>query len=123
LAPHILELREGNSGIGPHVDNLVASGDVIAAMCLISPAVMMFKRVSETPTDEAKGAVGDEQKDGKESYFTALLPAGCLYYQRGEVRYKFTHSIPLNPEEHVFKGEKVVRGRRISIMVRSPVRI
>ncbi|KAJ3062104.1 Alpha-ketoglutarate-dependent dioxygenase alkB 7, mitochondrial [Podochytrium sp. JEL0797] len=101
LPPHILELREGNSGIGAHVDHVEAFGDVIAGVCLGSDAVMRFESV-EDPT----------------SHFEALLPKGCLYFQRGYVRYAFSHAIPLAPEEHVFKGVPVVRGRRVSLMIR-----
>ncbi|KAJ3413058.1 hypothetical protein HDV05_008579 [Chytridiales sp. JEL 0842] len=105
LAPHILELRDGNSGIGPHVDHLQAMGDTIAGLCLISDAVMIFRHVKL-----------------KDIYFSVLLPKGCWYMQRGKVRYEFTHEIPIKEEEHFFKGSKVERGRRISVLIRNPVR-
>ncbi|KAI8620980.1 hypothetical protein BC830DRAFT_1096585 [Chytriomyces sp. MP71] len=101
LPPHVLELRDGNSGIGHHVDHKTAFGETIAGLCLISPAVMKFRSV-EDPAAE----------------FSVLLPPRCFYFQRGSVRYKFSHAIPLNPDEHEFKGDKVVRRQRVSIMIR-----
>ncbi|KAJ3333374.1 Alpha-ketoglutarate-dependent dioxygenase alkB 7, mitochondrial [Blyttiomyces sp. JEL0837] len=101
ISPHILELREGDSGIGAHVDNVQASGDIVAGLCLLSPAVMIFRHTQN-----------------QDSYFSALLPPGCMYFQRGAARFNFTHEIPISPDQHVFKGEPIRRGRRISIMIR-----
>ncbi|KAI9344617.1 hypothetical protein BDR26DRAFT_857289 [Obelidium mucronatum] len=101
LPPHILELRTGDSGIGAHVDHKEAFGDVIAGVCLASDAVMKFVHVGDSS-----------------SHFSALLPRRCLYFQRGFVRHDFTHEIPLDPNEHVFRGRPIERTRRISLMIR-----
>ncbi|KAJ3285801.1 hypothetical protein HDU79_007061 [Rhizoclosmatium sp. JEL0117] len=67
LPPHILELRESDSGIGPHVDHTSAFGSVIAGLCLGSDAVMRFTGV----LPENKG-----------HQFSVLLPKGALLKSR-----------------------------------------
>ncbi|KAJ3265381.1 Alpha-ketoglutarate-dependent dioxygenase alkB 7, mitochondrial [Chytriomyces hyalinus] len=101
LSPHVLDLRDGNSGIGAHVDHKSAFGDVIAGLCLISPAVMRFRHIEEPA-----------------AVFDVLLPPGCMYIQTGSVRHMFTHEIPISPLEHSFNGKVIERKQRISIMVR-----
>ncbi|KAJ3090831.1 Alpha-ketoglutarate-dependent dioxygenase alkB 7, mitochondrial [Quaeritorhiza haematococci] len=105
ISPHILELREGNSGIGPHVDNVKASGNIVAGLCLISPAIIIFRR-----------------KDNPQQYIRALLPERSLYLQRNALRYSFTHEIPEDRSLHSFRGKEVLRGRRISIMFRDEMK-
>ncbi|KAJ3213106.1 hypothetical protein HK099_007570 [Clydaea vesicula] len=65
LAPHLLDLAEDGE-IMAHVDNLKASGSLIAGVCLKSDAVMILRRVSDPLND----------------YVTLFLPKGCLYIQR-----------------------------------------
>ncbi len=66
MAPHLLELEGGEaSGIGPHVDYVESCGPMIAGLCLLSPAVMVFRNVKE-PSDT----------------FPLLLEPGSLYLQR-----------------------------------------
>ncbi|KAJ1569125.1 Alpha-ketoglutarate-dependent dioxygenase alkB 7, mitochondrial, partial [Cladochytrium tenue] len=101
LDPHLLELRDGNSGIGAHVDNLQASGQVIAGMCLLSPAVLVFRHAQQ-----------------RDSAFSVLAEPGTLYMQRGRLRYEFTHEIPMRPEDHVFNGRPVARSRRVVVLLR-----
>ncbi|KAJ3125049.1 2,5-diamino-6-(ribosylamino)-4(3H)-pyrimidinone 5'-phosphate reductase [Physocladia obscura] len=105
LPPHILELRaptfQTPSGIGPHVDHLGAFGAKIAGVCLGSDAVMRFA-----------------QKDDPSRSFSALLPNRCLYFQCGSVRFNYTHEIPVDPAQHVFKNVFIERGRRISVLIR-----
>lgn len=62
--PHILELRDGNSGIGAHVDHIQAFGSVIGCLSLISPAVLVFRH-----------------KDTKEQVFRALVDPTDFYIQ------------------------------------------
>ncbi|KAJ3395045.1 Alpha-ketoglutarate-dependent dioxygenase alkB 7, mitochondrial [Entophlyctis sp. JEL0112] len=102
LPPHILELRDpadGKSGIGAHVDHLTAFGSTIVGVCLSSDAVMQFTH-----------------KDYPSIGFSVLLPRGCLYYQRDSVRYNYSHEIPFDDANHVFKGKHIPRSRRVSIM-------
>ncbi len=104
VAPHILELEAGRGGIKPHVDHLDASGEVVAGLCLGSDAVMEL--IHE----------GDPEKQ-----FRVLLPKGCFYFQRDTVRYHYKHGIPIELEDHQFKGKVIPKDRRISIMLRVSV--
>ncbi|TPX69442.1 hypothetical protein SpCBS45565_g02467 [Spizellomyces sp. 'palustris'] len=101
LDPHILDLGEGGE-IRAHVDNVQASGTIITGLCLLSPAVIIFRQVKD-PTQ----------------YFSALLEPGSLYIQRDALRFDYTHEIPDDPTLRKFKGDPIPRGRRISIMMRN----
>ncbi|KAF9408897.1 Alpha-ketoglutarate-dependent dioxygenase alkB 7, mitochondrial, partial [Podila epigama] len=100
VAPHILELEAGKGGIKPHVDHLEASGEVVAGLCLGSAAVMEL--VHEQ----------DPQK-----IFYVLLPKGCFYFQ--SVRYQYKHGIPIEQNDHHFKGTVYPKDKRISILLRN----
>lgn len=106
MAPHLLDLcdpLDGDSRIDAHVDNLGASGDMIAGVCLESDAVMILRNVND-PSMMVR----------------ALLPRNCLYFQRMSVRYEWTHEIPpASSPEHVFDGRKIGRKRRIAILLRN----
>ncbi|KAJ3114455.1 Alpha-ketoglutarate-dependent dioxygenase alkB 7, mitochondrial [Phlyctochytrium bullatum] len=107
LPPHVLELRDKDSRIGAHVDNLEASGHIVAGLCLLSPAVAIFRHTSNPSTH----------------FFKAHLPARCLYYQNDAVRYDFTHEIPAQDDpDHSFKGAHVDRARRLCILLRDELR-
>ncbi|KAI9207064.1 uncharacterized protein BJ171DRAFT_495563 [Polychytrium aggregatum] len=101
MDPHLLELRDGNSGIGAHVDHLTASGRIVAGICLLTPAVMIFRR-----------------RDTPSKHFKTLLMPGCLYFQRDSVRYNYTHEIPIDGAEHTFHGKEIERHRRIVVLMR-----
>ncbi|KAG0251709.1 Alpha-ketoglutarate-dependent dioxygenase alkB 7, mitochondrial [Actinomortierella ambigua] len=102
VAPHILELEAGRGGIKPHVDHLDASGEVVAGLCLGSTAVMEL--IHEA--DPSK-------------FFRVLLPKGCFYFQRDSVRYHYKHGIPIELEDHSFRGKVFPKDRRISILLRN----
>ncbi|KAF9388981.1 Alpha-ketoglutarate-dependent dioxygenase alkB 7, mitochondrial [Podila verticillata] len=102
VAPHILELEAGKGGIKPHVDHLEASGQVVAGICLGSTAVMELIH----------------DKDPSKS-FRVLLPKGCFYFQRDSVRYQYKHGIPIELEDHQFKGTVYPKEKRISVMLRN----
>ncbi|KAI8816077.1 uncharacterized protein EV422DRAFT_572138 [Fimicolochytrium jonesii] len=104
LDPHILELAE-NGEIRAHVDNVEASGSIVTGLCLLSPAVMIFRKVSDSSTS-----------------FTALMEPGTLYVQRDALRYDYTHEIPVDGQLRMFRGSPVPRGRRISIMMRDALK-
>ncbi|KAF9115999.1 hypothetical protein BGX27_005436 [Mortierella sp. AM989] len=104
VAPHILELESGKGGIKPHVDHLDASGEVVAGLCLGSTAVMELIH----------------QNDPKKQ-FRVLLPKGCFYFQRDSVRYHYKHGIPIQTDDHHFKGYVIPKEKRISIMLRNAI--
>ncbi|KAF9171491.1 hypothetical protein BGX20_007457 [Mortierella sp. AD010] len=104
VAPHILELESGKGGIKPHVDHLDASGEVVAGLCLGSTAVMELIH-----------------QDDPKKQFRVLLPKGCFYFQRDSVRYNFKHGIPIQTEDHNFKGTVIPKEKRISIMLRNTI--
>lgn len=64
MPPHVLDLKDGESCIGPHVDHKQASGHVISAISLISPCVLIFRHVES----------GQVHK--------VLVPPNSLYAQR-----------------------------------------
>ncbi|KAG0330629.1 Alpha-ketoglutarate-dependent dioxygenase alkB 7, mitochondrial [Podila horticola] len=102
VAPHILELEAGKGGIKPHVDHLEASGQVVAGLCLSSTAVMELIHDNDPSRS-----------------FRVLLPKGCFYFQRDSVRYQYKHGIPIELEDHQFKGTVYPKEKRISIMLRN----
>jgi alkylated DNA repair dioxygenase AlkB len=78
------------------VDAVSSVGDVVCGLSLLSPCVMTF-------------ASDDES-------FRLLLRPGSVYIMAGESRFRFTHAIA--HAEQMFGGQPVVRGRRISVMLR-----
>ncbi|RHZ29610.1 hypothetical protein DYB37_011514 [Aphanomyces astaci] len=94
---HVIDLAEAGY-IKPHVDSIKFSGQVVAGLNLLSPAVMRFQEEH-----------GDNRID-------LLLPRRSFYCMRGGVRYRYTHEI-LPGVQH-FQGQPVERTRRISIMIR-----
>ncbi|KAI8343386.1 hypothetical protein BC941DRAFT_411220 [Chlamydoabsidia padenii] len=100
LSPHILDLcRTGE--IRGHVDNLEASGSVVAGLCLKSPAKMIL-----------------EHQDDPTCQVEIFLPARCFYIQRDSVRYQFKHAIA-GPDNSIWDGKKFDKHDRISLMFRN----
>ncbi|XP_015124670.1 alpha-ketoglutarate-dependent dioxygenase alkB homolog 7, mitochondrial [Diachasma alloeum] len=98
---HVLDLApEGR--IKPHVDSVRFCGDVIAGISLLTDCIMRLT------------LVGNE-KDYREDF---LLPRRSLYIMSGVARQKYNHEV-LGPEESMYQGEKIIKGRRISIICRS----
>lgn len=52
-----------------------------------------------------------------ERWVKILLPQRSIYVMSGTARYDFTHAI-LSENESFFRGEKIPRERRISVMFR-----
>ncbi|XP_065213644.1 alpha-ketoglutarate-dependent dioxygenase alkB homolog 7, mitochondrial [Planococcus citri] len=99
---HVLDLHESGY-IKPHVDSVKFCGNTIAGISLLSDSIMRL--------------IMEENKSIK---LDVLLPRRSLYIMRDDVRFKFTHEI-LKKDESVFKGMKIDRGRRISIICRNEV--
>ncbi|XP_072420571.1 alpha-ketoglutarate-dependent dioxygenase alkB homolog 7, mitochondrial isoform X1 [Chiloscyllium punctatum] len=97
---HVLDL-EKTGFIKAHVDSVKFCGDTIAGLCLLSGCVMRL--LSE---------------DSDVDQVDLLLQRHTAYILRGEARYRFSHQI-LPDEQSFFGGEKVPRGRRISIICRN----
>ncbi|XP_029014120.1 alpha-ketoglutarate-dependent dioxygenase alkB homolog 7, mitochondrial isoform X1 [Betta splendens] len=76
-------------------------GSTIAGLCLLSDSIMRLVK-----------------EDCSKEWLDLLLPRRSLYVLRDEARYKFTHEI-LKDEESVFKGQKVPRQRRVSVICRN----
>lgn len=115
IAPHILDLRDGNSGINAHIDYLDASGGIISGLSLLSPAVMIFKFKEKY----AKARYVSQNLSDDQRSFKVLIPSNSLYIQWDELRYEFTHEIPNSESiEHSIDGQFVKRGRRVAIILR-----
>ncbi|XP_040047831.2 alpha-ketoglutarate-dependent dioxygenase alkB homolog 7, mitochondrial [Gasterosteus aculeatus] len=97
---HVLDLDK-TGYIKPHIDSVKFCGSTIAGLSLLSDSIMRL--VKEDSTDE---------------WMDLLLPRRSLYILRDQARYNFTHQI-LKDEESVFKGRKVPRLRRISVICRN----
>ncbi|CEL55311.1 Alpha-ketoglutarate-dependent dioxygenase alkB homolog 7 OS=Mus musculus GN=Alkbh7 PE=2 SV=1 [Rhizoctonia solani AG-1 IB] len=99
IQTHILHLAS-TGVILPHIDNIEASGSVIAGVSLGDTRVLRL----------TQSTVGSESLS-----FDVLLESGSVYIQRDDVRYKWKHEIPNTADFH---GLKVGGGQRISIMLR-----
>lgn len=97
---HVLDL-DGKGRIKPHVDSIRFCGDTIAGISLLSTAVMRL--------------VNEKQK---ECHADMLVKRRSLYIMRRRARYDFTHEI-LDGDHSVFKGQPVLRERRISVICRN----
>jgi hypothetical protein len=99
--PHVLDLRDHDSGIGKHVDSLTF-GSVICGISLISPCVMIFR--------DSKSDIEKER---------VLIPPLSFYVQWDDFRYACSHEIPMtNDTDHSIDGKFIERKRRVSIMFR-----
>lgn len=66
-------------------------------------------------TDSVMRLVNEKNKT---LYADVLLKRRSLYIMTGSARYDYTHEV-LKNEESIFKGEKILKGRRISVMCRN----
>ncbi|CAH1118084.1 unnamed protein product [Phaedon cochleariae] len=97
---HILDL-EKNGYIKPHIDAVRFCGDTIAGLSLLSDSVMRL--------------VHDKNKT---LYADILIKRRSLYIMKDSARFDYTHEI-LNNENSIFKGERVLKERRISVICRN----
>ncbi|XP_064386959.1 alpha-ketoglutarate-dependent dioxygenase alkB homolog 7, mitochondrial-like [Halichondria panicea] len=97
---HVLDLAE-DGHIKPHVDSVKFCGEVICGISLLSDSVMQL-----------------QHEEYPDRWIHALLSRFSLYIMRGVIRYKYTHAIPTN-ENSVFKGERITKQRRVSVISRT----
>ncbi|XP_076230512.1 alpha-ketoglutarate-dependent dioxygenase alkB homolog 7, mitochondrial [Nomia melanderi] len=97
---HILDLA-AEGWIKPHVDSIRFCGEIIAGLSLLSDSVMRLTMVGY-------------EKTHKDDF---LLPQRSLYIMSGTARYNYNHEI-LKNEESYFKGQRIQKNRRISIICR-----
>ncbi|XP_050299536.1 alpha-ketoglutarate-dependent dioxygenase alkB homolog 7, mitochondrial isoform X2 [Anthonomus grandis grandis] len=97
---HILDLDK-NGWIKPHIDAVRFCGDTIAGLSLLTDSIMRL--------------VHDKNKDW---YAHIYLKRRSLYIMKGTARFDYTHEI-LSNEHSVFKGNKVFKDRRISVICRN----
>ncbi|KAF8604513.1 hypothetical protein BDV93DRAFT_507461 [Ceratobasidium sp. AG-I] len=96
---HVLHLASSGL-ILPHVDNVEASGSVIAGVSLGDTRVLRMSR---------------DLEEGGDATFDVLLESGSVYVQRDDVRYSWKHEIPNTAQ---FQGSTVGGGQRMSVMLR-----
>nr|CAI5862590.1 unnamed protein product [Callosobruchus analis] len=97
---HILDLDK-KGYIKPHIDAVRFCGDTIAGLSLLTDSIMRL--------------VHDRQK---QLYADILLKRRSLYIMKGTARFDYTHEI-LSNEHSVFKGESILKDRRISVICRN----
>ncbi|KAF8666696.1 GTP binding [Rhizoctonia solani] len=108
IQTHVLHLAS-TGAILPHVDNIEASGSVIAGVSLGNTRVL---RLTQSTTDSI------------EASFDVLLESGSVYIQRSfgftgcrdNIRYKWKHEIPNVTD---FRDRRIGGGQRISVMLRA----
>ncbi len=127
LPPHIIDLAP-DGFIGPHVDSIKFSGQIIAGVSLMSTRVMRLKYSLKDATYEPK-CLGENPE-----IIDIELPPRSLYILAGSFRFNYTHEILLNSmigENNVLKKENAAEihvlkesessinsMRRISVMFR-----
>ncbi|KAF8317384.1 hypothetical protein DL93DRAFT_2077013 [Clavulina sp. PMI_390] len=121
IQTHLLHLSS-TGAIGPHVDNIGASGSIIMGVSLGSPRILrLVRRPSGSPVhlDGASGRHVETSRAGSGNsqmpMFEALLLPGSVYIQRDAVRYEFDHSVL---PRGMFRGQTIDPGQRVSIMMR-----
>ncbi|XP_061192040.1 alpha-ketoglutarate-dependent dioxygenase alkB homolog 7, mitochondrial-like [Saccostrea echinata] len=97
---HILDL-EKTGVIKPHIDAVRFCGNTIAGLSLLSTAVMRLTH----DKDDSKWA-------------DILLSRRSLYIMRNNARYLYKHAV-LDENESNFKGQKIQRDRRVSVIMRN----
>ncbi|CAL8265137.1 unnamed protein product [Gadus morhua 'NCC'] len=97
---HVLDLDKAGF-IKPHIDSIKFCGSTIAGLNLLSDSVMRLVK-----------------EDDAHQWLDLFLPRYSLYILRDTARYGFTHEI-LKDEQSVFRGSRVPRERRISVICRN----
>ncbi|XP_038056363.1 alpha-ketoglutarate-dependent dioxygenase alkB homolog 7, mitochondrial-like isoform X1 [Patiria miniata] len=97
---HVLDLAQ-DGYIKPHVDSVKFCGSTITGVSLLSTAIMRLAK-----------------QNNPEHWVNVVLKPRSLYVIRDVVRYQFTHEI-LKDSESSFRGQRLPRARRISIICRN----
>lgn len=97
---HVLDLAK-DGVIKPHVDSSRFCGSTVAVLSLLSDSVGRLCL----------------EKD-KDQIVDVFIPRRSLYIMKGVARYDFTHEI-LHNEQSMFRGRKVDKDRRISVICRN----
>jgi alkylated DNA repair dioxygenase AlkB len=92
-------------GIAPHTDNIIYFDDNIATISLNSDYIMNFTLTSDSETSDS------ETKEH------LLLERRSLLLMRGDLRYKWKHSIAKRKTETI-NGKRINRGVRYSLTFR-----
>ena len=99
---HVLDLS-ADGYIKPHTDSIEYCGNALAVLTLLSDAVIKLEHCDKTG-----------------EWFKMLIKRNSVYVMEGKLRYEYKHSI-LVGEEAVINGERVEKGRRLSVIVRADV--
>lgn len=97
---HVLDVMP-DGVIRPHIDSVRFCGSTIAALSLLSSGVLRLTH----------------HKD-KTHFADVLLARRSMYIMQSAARYDYTHELLPN-DQSLFKGQKVERTRRISVICRS----
>ena len=99
---HVLDLSpEGY--ITPHTDSVEYCGSCLAVLSLLSDAVVKL-----------------EHNDTPDRWFKVLVKRYSVYVLQDKLRYEYKHSI-LSVNNSIVNGEKVEKGRRLSVIVRNDI--
>jgi len=126
---HVLDISE-NGFIAPHVDTEFTGG-IVAGLTLLSDAVITFQphntklqesllqetSKEQSTTSTSKLALNKSITFPQLPRIDLFVPARSLYIITKEARYDWTHAIEVQAN-HTFKGRKIPRTRRVSLMFR-----
>lgn len=115
---HVLDLAP-DGVIKPHVDSVRYCGTTISGVSLLSDSVMKLVQSTTDPFTATDAYRTQPTTDTSNLYACKiLLRQYSLYIMSNSARYNFTHEI-LSNNESFFKGQKIEKGRRISIICRN----
>lgn len=97
---HVLDLHE-DGVITAHVDSTRFCGRALASLCLQSPCVMKYTKVSD-----------------QDVWFKVLLNQRSLYVMEDDARYNYSHEVLPNDSSY-FNGQYVHKSRRVSVITRT----
>ena len=125
---HVLDL-EPTGYISRHVDHVEYSGEYIVGLSLLSHATMILHRDGEREAERGgrggeRGAAATSGHDSaprsgsadESAWLPLQLPRRSLYVLRGEARYGWAHSVPL--EHEGVPAESPRKGRRLAFIWR-----
>lgn len=114
---HVLDLA-ADGVIKAHVDSVRFCGTTISGISLLTDAIMKLVQSTTDPFEAPEDYRQQSKIDTSDLYSCkVLVPRRSLYIMSNSSRYNFTHEI-LSNEESIFKGQKVEKGRRISVICR-----